>query len=73
MSTLMEPTNANNIELKATLQQLPLDLSRDAVETDVALRINSLRLGRGSWRRRRCGRHGAVRVKKKETWKRNQG
>ena len=30
-------TNANNIELKAPLQELLLDLGGDAVETDVAL------------------------------------
>ena len=32
----MRPTNADDIELKTTLQQLLLDLRCDAVETDVA-------------------------------------
>jgi hypothetical protein len=42
-------TNANNIELEATLQELLLDLGGDAVETNVALgedALSSLRLRR---------------------------
>jgi hypothetical protein len=42
-------TNANNIELEATLQELLLDLGSDAVETNVALgedTLGSLRLRR---------------------------
>lgn len=31
-------TNANNVELESTLQQLALNLRRDAVETDMAAR-----------------------------------
>lgn len=33
-------TNANDIELKATLQQLLLDLLGNAVETDMALGVD---------------------------------
>lgn len=31
------PTNANDVELETTLQELALDLRGDAVETDMAL------------------------------------
>lgn len=34
-------TNANNVELESTLQQLALNLRRDAVETDMAARSDS--------------------------------
>jgi hypothetical protein len=47
--SLARLTNANNIELEATLQELLLDLGGDAVETDVALgkdTLGSLRLRR---------------------------
>lgn len=33
-------TNANNVELESTLQQLALNLRRDAVETDMAAGSN---------------------------------
>ncbi len=33
-------TNADDIELEATLQEFPLDLRGDAVKTDVALRVD---------------------------------
>lgn len=36
-------TNADNVELKAALQELLLDLGSDAVETDVALGEDALR------------------------------
>ena len=36
-STVIERTNANDVELKATLEELALNLSRDAVEADMAL------------------------------------
>lgn len=36
-------TNANNVELKSALQQLALNLRRDAVETNMAAR------GDGGW------------------------
>lgn len=36
-------TDADDIELETALEQLALDLLRDAVETDVALRIHALR------------------------------
>ena len=35
-------TNADNVELKAALQELLLDLGSDAVETDVALGEDTL-------------------------------
>jgi hypothetical protein len=38
------PTNANDIELKAPLHRLPLNLLGDAVETDIAVREDGLRL-----------------------------
>lgn len=34
-------TNANDVELESTLQELPLNLRGDAVETDMALREDS--------------------------------
>lgn len=34
-------TNTHDIELEATLQQLPLNLRGDAVKTDMAMRENS--------------------------------
>jgi hypothetical protein len=43
-------TNADDIELEATLQQLPLNLRSDTIKTDVALGIDGLqrlRLGGG--------------------------
>lgn len=33
-------TDADDVELEATLEQLALDLGRDAVETDVALGVD---------------------------------
>lgn len=36
-------TNANNVELETTFQQLLLDLRSNAVETDVALREDGIR------------------------------
>lgn len=39
-------TDADNVELKTTLQELALDLAGDAVETNVALRVDA------------CSRHG---------------
>lgn len=36
-------TNANDIELETTLQQLLLDLAGNAVETDVALGVDGSR------------------------------
>ena len=42
-------TNADDVELEATLDELALDLRGDAVETDVALGVDG-----GS----RHGRHG---------------
>lgn len=55
-------TNADNVELKAALQELLLDLGGDAVETDVALGEDALRhlrlgcsdVGHGGGRSR-CG------------------
>ena len=49
-------TDADNIELKAALDQLPLNLLCDAVETDVAFREDRLlglgvRSGHGAWSR----------------------
>ena len=41
----MEPTDADDIELEASLQQLLLDLLRDAVETNVASGEDSVPLG----------------------------
>lgn len=41
-------TNADDVELETTLQQLALDLAGDAVETNVALGVDG---------RRRHGRH----------------
>ncbi|MDA4132867.1 MAG: hypothetical protein OK454_07060, partial [Thaumarchaeota archaeon] len=35
-----EPTNADDVELEATLKELALDLGGDAVETDVALGVD---------------------------------
>jgi hypothetical protein len=48
-------TNTHHIELKATLQELPLNLRCDAVKTNVAAREDSGRVGRV---RISCGRHG---------------
>lgn len=39
-----EHTNTNDVELKASLQQLLFDLRRDAVETDMVLGEDRLRL-----------------------------
>lgn len=50
-------TNNHHIELEATLQQLFLNLLRDAVETDMALRED-----RGRLSRRLC-RHGSKQSK----------
>lgn len=38
-------TNANNVELESALQQLALNLRRDAVETNMAARGDSGRSG----------------------------
>ena len=40
-------TDANDVELKATLQELSLNLRGDAVETDMGLGIDGARLSRG--------------------------
>ena len=50
------PTNADDIELKATLEQLSLDLVSDAVKTDMASREDGLlgghaHGGHGGWYR----------------------
>lgn len=42
-------TDTDDIELESTLEELALDLGRDAIETDVALGVN-----RGSGHRRHC-------------------
>ena len=44
-------TNANHVELKATLQQFPLNLGGDTVEPDVALRDDGISV-------MRCQAHG---------------
>jgi len=44
-SVKVEPTDADDIELEASLQQLLLDLLRDAVETNVASGEDSVPLG----------------------------
>jgi hypothetical protein len=48
---VLKLTNADDIELETTLKQLALNLSCDAVETDVASRED------GILRHRVCGRH----------------
>ena len=45
------PTNTDDIELKATFEELALDLLCDTVETDMALGNH------GSLLRRDCSRH----------------
>jgi hypothetical protein len=52
----MQLTDANNVELKASLQQFLLDLLRDAVETNMAPRENSVPLGHC------CGHSGLVMI-----------
>lgn len=42
----MKLTDADDVELEATLQELALDLAGDAVETDMALGVDA------------CSRHG---------------
>lgn len=55
-------TNTHDIELETTLQQLPLDLGGDAVETDMAVGENGGLLSRSS---RSSGGHYVKRV---EEW-----
>ena len=49
-----ELTDADDVELEATLDKLLLDLLGDAVETDIALGVDGLLLG--SVRGSHCGR-----------------
>jgi hypothetical protein len=44
-------TNADDIELETALQELALNLARDAVETDMALRNHGLSCARHDVRR----------------------
>ena len=51
---MSQPTNAHDVELEATFEELPLDLRRDTVETNMAMGEN--RGGRGR-SRARCSSH----------------
>lgn len=47
-------TNAHDVELEATLEEFPLDLRGDAIETDMAMGKNR---GGGGRSRARCSSH----------------
>ena len=55
-----ERTNADDVELEATLEQLALDLGCDAVETDMALGVD----GGSGHRRHCCGGLGILGIQK---------
>lgn len=66
-------TNAHDIELESTFQQLALDLGGDAVETDVAAREDRRGIG---GRRIGCGCHfekGRLKMITREGLRANEG
>lgn len=54
-------TDADNVELKTTLEELALDLAGDAVEANVALRVDA------------CSRHGRHFRRRKGWYRDNTG